>query len=93
MGGESEREGTVEVCQNGVWSTVCDDQWDVNDAAVVCRQLGYSFDGKIHQDDEVDWLLLSPKSYSICSWEQHCTNLKLWQGVLHWIHAKLPWKQ
>ena len=61
MGGESEREGTVEVCQNGVWSTVCDDQWDVNDAAVVCRQLGYSFDGKIYQGDEVDWLLLSPQ--------------------------------
>ena len=46
--GDSEREGTVEVCQNGVWGSVCDDQWDVNDAVVVCKQLGYSFDGKIH---------------------------------------------
>lgn len=35
-------QGTLEICSNETWHTLCDRCWDNNDAAVVCHQLGYS---------------------------------------------------
>ena len=45
VGGNSDLEGRVEVCLEGVFGTVCDDFWDNTDSRVVCRQLGLPFEG------------------------------------------------
>ena len=44
MNGQSPSEGRVEILYNGQWNTICDDYWNLEEAQVVCRQLGYSTD-------------------------------------------------
>ena len=50
--------GTVLVCLNNVYGTVCDDFWNPLDATVVCTQLGFPANGQ-HS-------FLSLTSTSIC---------------------------
>ena len=56
-------EGTVEVCVNAVWSSVCHNQWDYKDAFVVCRQLGYPATG---EDDGGPCTVSGEVSVSVC---------------------------
>ena len=51
VGGYSRKEGRVQICNEGKWTSVCADSWSENDieAKVVCSQLGYSMkSGKLH---------------------------------------------
>ena len=47
-GGEGVVAGRVEICFNSVWGTICSSGFaDLDSAAVVCRQLGFSPEGSV----------------------------------------------
>ena len=49
FGGEANTySGIVEVCVEGVWGTICDIQgdWGIENAAIVCHQLGFAATSK-----------------------------------------------
>ena len=74
-------EGRVEVFYDGEWGTICDDQWDEVDAAVVCRSLGYTH-GLAHSNN-----MYGPGSGRIWLDEVRCIGIE--DGVDECLHD--PW--
>ena len=41
VNGPSDAEGRVEIRYNDIWGTICNDNFDDNDALVLCKMLGF----------------------------------------------------
>ena len=40
--GTKQNMGKVEIYYKGQWGALCSDEWDINEAMVVCKSLGYA---------------------------------------------------
>jgi len=73
-------EGGLQVCLNSQWATVCQNNWDINDATVACRQLSMEYDDgkyshmasphlkkKIHCYNKYNWEICLLKNCKFCS--------------------------
>ena len=58
VGGINEAEGSVEMCYNKFWGSVCHRSWSTADANVVCKQLGYQSAGIVLNYCILDYISL-----------------------------------
>ena len=72
--GNSPRDGRLEVCQVGVWGTICAYMWDRNDTMVACRQLGINATGLVVFD------IFIPNYFAVC-----CSQL--YQSSPRWVRT------
>ena len=62
--------GRVEVFYAGVWGAISVIDWDINDATVVCRQLGYSAGAEVALKNGVYGLVSGPvwvRNFAFCA--------------------------
>ena len=73
--------GTFEMCVNGQWATVCQNQWRDSEATVACRQLGLHYTGSM--------LIYFYKIFHCLCDREAFTDLVLWQNTMMF---KIVWQ-
>ena len=83
MNGASPNQGKAQVFHNGSWWQLCSSEFDLREANVVCRQLGYvraqALQFAVYIQDRVQWMHVtctgSEFSLSLClSWDTLCNS-------------------
>ena len=71
IGGSSRLSGTIEMCVSNQWQRICYENWDISDATVACRQLGFSETGGnafcLHVDIECKTCLQKKSRHNMLS--------------------------
>ena len=55
VGSPNEDEGRIQIYFESKWWTICDNSWDLSDAFVACRQLGYESAEATYRGWEHKW--------------------------------------
>lgn len=76
--GNGNYSGRVEVCFNNIWGTVCDNGWGVDEAEVVCKQLGFDPEGNLFTVCMYVYCMTS-KLQDVCNQQlrRHLNNLDI----------------
>ena len=80
VGGMNNSEGRVEVRYHGIWGTVCDDDFVVSAATVICRSLGFGGPAQAKKDG-----FFGPGEGQIWLDQLHCTGNET--GIAECMHS------
>ena len=60
--------GRLEICYDGIWGSICNEEWTIEDARVACKQLGLPLEGTMKYFDIQYVISIFKKLFRHC----HC---------------------